>query len=344
MSAPACGHRPWERGATDPRLVPLGLGMPALELASLGLKVFPVVRGGKAPHRMLCGLAPPGEGGYKLASADPAWVRWCWGQDPVAGIGVPTGLPNELVVGDFDRKHGIDGVAVFLGWMAQHGLALPPAPWARTPSGGGRHIWMRYRGGPLPGRSGGNPLLPGVDIKADGGYIVAPPSGLLVTPLRRPDEPRGAAPVPVPYTWGPGCCPCSLPEAPGWLTGAMAALPVPARAGGQPGTGGGSWHGDLPPTEELIARGLPPGGRNDLMQKLACRLWRQHGPEGAAAVLGTCRQVFGATDTADGGLDGEPFTWDEALGRIRSARVFITRDRAAEAALPGMRRARRGAR
>ena len=57
------------------------------------------------------------------------------------------------------------------GGQVDPALMAPTA--AVATGGGGWHLYYRHPGGPLlaalPGR-------PGVDIKADGGYVVAPPS------------------------------------------------------------------------------------------------------------------------------------------------------------------------
>ena len=89
---------------------------------------------------------------------------------------------------DLDRKGGADGPREFWGWLAGHGLELPPGiPYASTPSGG-RHLWLRVPPGRIvPSRNG---VLPGVDVKGDNGYVVASPSGVAVRPLPRPGEPR----------------------------------------------------------------------------------------------------------------------------------------------------------
>ena len=131
------------------------------------------------------------------------------------------------------RKGGADGPREFWGWLAGHGLELPPGiPYASTPSGG-RHLWLRVPPGRIvPSRNG---VLPGVDVKGDNGYVVASPSGVAVRPLPRPGEPR-QGPVFLPYAWHG--CPCRAPDGPSALLDALDGLHGTGSANGA-GTGGG---------------------------------------------------------------------------------------------------------
>lgn len=80
-----------------------------------------------------------------------------------------TGEPSGLVVLDIDpRNGGTDALAD----LEQRQGPLPPTVEAIT-GGGGRHFYFRHPGHRVKSRSG---LAPGVDVKADGGYVVAAPS------------------------------------------------------------------------------------------------------------------------------------------------------------------------
>ena len=126
----------------------------ALHLANQGYRVFPV-REDKAP---LVKRWP------ERATTDPEKVRAMWAKDLDAGVGIATG--DGLVVVDLDVKGGTDGVQSFTDWAAEHGLEWTST--TRTTSGGA-HVYLRateaYRN-----RAG---MLPGVDVRADGGYVVA---------------------------------------------------------------------------------------------------------------------------------------------------------------------------
>lgn len=110
--------------------------------------------------------------GFKAATTDPAAVRAWWGQWPDALIAVPTGEHTGIVVLDPDVRPGIDGNDTLYALEERHGK-LPPTVEALTPSGG-RHIYFRHPGQPVPCSAG--KLGPGLDVRGDGGYVVVPPS------------------------------------------------------------------------------------------------------------------------------------------------------------------------
>jgi putative DNA primase/helicase len=90
---------------------------------------------------------------------------------PKANIGIITGRISGLVALDVDpRNCGGDTLTAL---EKQHD-PLPKTAESRT-GGGGRHILFAYPGSKVNSTVGA--LGEGLDIKADGGYIVAPPSG-----------------------------------------------------------------------------------------------------------------------------------------------------------------------
>lgn len=153
------------------------LAQDALELAELGWHVFPLHtwdvdhcdcrRDCQSPAKH-----PRTRHGLKDASRDKADViRW-WGQWPQANIGVRTGMESGLVVVDVDPRNG--GGETWPALRAEHGYEHE-GPSCVT-GGGGFHLYFRYPedGKPVLSRSGA--LGAGVDVKSDGGYVVAPPS------------------------------------------------------------------------------------------------------------------------------------------------------------------------
>jgi hypothetical protein len=131
----------------------------ATALAALGVPVFPLVFRGKEPL--------PRSRGHHDASADLVITRRRWA-GRLLNVGVRTG--GTLSVLDVDGEAGYRSLADL---EHQHG----PLPVTFTVSTSrGEH---RYLSGPaLPCRTG---FLPGLDWKANGGYVVGPcsvhPSG-----------------------------------------------------------------------------------------------------------------------------------------------------------------------
>lgn len=136
----------------------------ALVYAGLGLQVFPLRAREKIPL--------PGSSGFKDATLDPAALRRWWGNGSEHGIAVATGTRSRVAVLDVDPRNG--GAASLERLLALHG-PLPTTPTVAT-GGGGTHYYFRSPE-PLAGRV----LADGLDLKADGGYVVAPfsihPSG-----------------------------------------------------------------------------------------------------------------------------------------------------------------------
>lgn len=104
---------------------------------------------------------------HRRASADE--VKKWFHERPNANVGIVTGSISNLVVVDVDPLHG--GDASIATMEKEHG-ALSRTIEAIT-GGGGRHIYFEHPGGVVHNRVG---FLPGVDIRGDGGYVVAPPS------------------------------------------------------------------------------------------------------------------------------------------------------------------------
>lgn len=298
--------------ADSPLVRRIGLGVPAMRYAELGFAVLPLQPGGKRPHAML-----GDSGGVHKASRDPAWIRHCWGYDPRANVGIATGQPSGLCVIDLDVKGGVDGMDSLLRFM--HGidppdrsrmLSLPqPFPWVGTPSGGA-HIWLRMPG-PVPERPG---ILPGVDVKGDGGLVVAPPSMRLMTG-------REGDTVPVGYRWNG--CPCQAPPAPGWMAGWLRDAPSRALPGRHD-------LDSLPDEQDMINAGIPAGQRNDTLYRMTCRLYRMAGtgPAGQEAVRARITRIWQACDRKGMGSR-------ELEGILASGLKFVREAEQAETAAAG---------
>lgn len=109
-----------------------------------------------------------GQGGYKIASQDPAVIRRMFNDDRAKEIAVPMGEMSGLLCVDVDVYKDIDGL---LGWMKDNEHILKPTRMHKTRSGGLHFIFKH----PGPGYKFPSTLREGVDLKANGtGYICWP--------------------------------------------------------------------------------------------------------------------------------------------------------------------------
>ena len=158
------------------------------------------------------------------------WTRW-----PNANVAVVTGAVSGLVVLDIDPRHGGDESLIDLG-------TLPPTLTSLT-GGGGQHLFYAHPGTPI---ANGANLLPGIDLRGDGGYVIAPPSS----------HASGRQ-----YSWDVSTedlPPAPLPEA------------VTRHMGGfRRGLAAGAEHRAAFDLDALLESGVAEGRRNDTMAQLA---------------------------------------------------------------------------
>lgn len=126
----------------------------ALWYASQDVAVFPCRPGGKAPLT---------SHGFKDATTDLEQVRAWWTTTPDANIGLPTGLRFDVF--DVDGPEG----TIALGEVRDSGGLPEVLAWVKTPRG------FHYYVAPS-GHGNTTSLLPKVDHRGAGGYVVAPPS------------------------------------------------------------------------------------------------------------------------------------------------------------------------
>jgi hypothetical protein len=133
----------------------------AIQHARQGYPVFPITPRKKKPP-----LVKPWQ---KKATTDEETIRGWWDLWPEANIGIPTGKQSGIICLDVDgpeaKKHLKD-------------RANPPTPMIETGRPGGIHRIYRYD--PSMGRIRNHTSLFGrgsqVDVRGEGGYIVAPGS------------------------------------------------------------------------------------------------------------------------------------------------------------------------
>ena len=122
--------------------------------------VFPCLVRGKEPRT---------KHGLKEASKDAGAVLAWWKRWPHANVGIATGAASGIVVLDVDARSG--GRETLASLEDEQGR-LPETPTVLT-GGGGQHLYFRDPGGL---RNSAGRLGAGLDVRADGGYVIAPPS------------------------------------------------------------------------------------------------------------------------------------------------------------------------
>ena len=110
--------------------------------------------------------------GLNSATRDEDTVRRWWQLWPEANVGIVTGGVSGIVVLDIDPRNG--GTENLAKLEAEHGRL--PRTVQVTTGGDGKHFFFKHPGFRVKCRSGDSALLPGVELKGDGGYVVAPPS------------------------------------------------------------------------------------------------------------------------------------------------------------------------
>lgn len=163
----------------------------AEEYIGMGWQLF-VVHAGKGPFRN-CERCQPGGGcpggercicggischGHLAATTNLDHLRaLLWRAGEGACLALRTGLASGVFVVDAEGndkdESGTTGLEVLDNiehWT--DGISLPATLRAVT-SGGGVHLYYRMPPAGMPGR---NRVLPNVDLKADGGYVVIPPA------------------------------------------------------------------------------------------------------------------------------------------------------------------------
>jgi len=125
----------------------------ALWYAEQGLHVFPLLPRSKIPWSR--------SRGFKDATTDLDQIRDWWARVPYSNVGIATGHLVDVI--DIDGPQGVKS------WASTEPII--PLGTVNTPRPGGTHLYV-------PAGGGGNlaGILPGVDMRGLGGYVVAPPS------------------------------------------------------------------------------------------------------------------------------------------------------------------------
>ncbi len=222
---------------------------------------------------------------YQSRRATEAEVNAWFYRHPQANVGIVTGEISNLAVLDVDPQHG---GAQSLRELEGQNEPLPRTVEAIT-GGRGRHLYFAYPPRPLRNRAG---IAPGIDLRGQGGLIVAPPS---IHPSGRP------------YTWASGRDPnsCSIAPMPPWLVRLVA---QPAEGHGHP----------MAHWRALAKDGVVEGSRNSTIASFAGHLlWHGVDPEVVTELLLCWNRV----------LCRPPLGDDEVLRTVRSiARLHAERE------------------
>jgi len=204
---------------------------------------------------------------YQKVRAGEEQIRAWWKKWPQANVGIVTGAISGIIVLDVDGSEGRKSL---------EGKDLPPTTCAVTGSGGAHYIFKH------PGSEVRNfaKRLPGLDLRGDGGYIVAPPS----------IHPSGGI-----YEWG---LPPEMEQprwAPAWLKDLLG---VKTSSGEGPRVDPGK-----------VLSGIPEGSRDTEIFKYASSL-RARGMKKEEAEILVLQAAAACTP---------PFPREEALTKIESA-------------------------
>lgn len=270
----------------------------ALAYAARGWPVFPLhwpVSDGCSCEKSCDskGKHPRTAHGLKDATVDVAAVEAWWRRWPLANVGVATGVISGFVVIDVDAG----GDATLTDLEAEHGL-LPATLEALT--GNGRHILFARPDEVEIRNDAKRRLGPGLDVRGDGGYIVAPPSA----------HASGRS-----YRWIEDGVP--IAAMPPWLLERVQKTdppPRPAPAAFPSRVGGGTPYGLTALDGELAElRQVSEGARNDSLNTAAYKLGQLVG--GGELEEAHVEDMLLATAAV---MPGPPITGREARNTIRS--------------------------
>lgn len=235
--------------------------------------------------------------GFNSASRDPDTIRQWYAASPKMNVAIATGAASNIVVLDLDLREvdgeDVDGEFELRAWLAARGVDLPDTLTAST-GGGGKHVILS-----LPSTSGIRPVitsranwLPGVDIRGDGGYIVAAPSQHVSGAFYRWDSARGVSVITQELLNA-----ISTKQ----RTSALTGKPMPSLGG----------DGESVDVKRLMKEGLRLGGRDDGFVRLVGVL-RARGDS-----IETAREIVTAVWNNTDQREGDYFPLATALEKVQ---------------------------
>ena len=106
------------------------------------------------------------EHGLHDATTDQETIERWWRRWPAANVAIRTGSVSGLLVVDADDLDSLASSSANTASCRARRRSCTPR--------GGQHYWFRHPGGEIPSSAG--KLAPGVDVRGEGGYVIAPPS------------------------------------------------------------------------------------------------------------------------------------------------------------------------
>jgi len=185
---------------------------------------------------------------YQTQRATEEEIRAWWSKWPDANVGIVTGAISGLVVIDLDTPEAKEKLKELVP-----SYDFPAVPRSRT--GKGWHLFFQHPGVVIPNRAG---IIPGLDVRGDGGYVVAPPS----------IHPNGKV-----YKW----------EVP--INGELPKVPLELfKLISSPASDSGNGYRERFNTAEALA-GVPEGQRDETIFRTACKLRSADVPRDMAEAL-----------------------------------------------------------
>lgn len=202
----------------------------ALFYESIGLSVVPAIPDQKRPVKEWAAYQTDRPSREQVAT-------WWDGLYKDHSIAIITGQVSGVFVVDIDEGPGKEGGETWDALVEKYATADDDLPhtWEAKTGGGGRHIFFRMPAGVII-KTGANVLGLGVDVRGDGGLVIAPPSrhqsGIL-------------------YAWRQSCGPheIEIHDAPQWLIDLVTNKAHQAAVKRLPGSGTGEievdWRGKV---------------------------------------------------------------------------------------------------
>ena len=233
---------------------PVGNARVAADLAAAGLCVFPCYPSGDQVKKPMPNIL-----WRSAATSDRVKVAGWWSKYPEALVGINL-AKSGLIVIDADRHGEHDGVAAIAELMHENQFDPNDVPVVGTPNDG-THFYFRQRPGENLGNARGT-LPPGIDVRGDGGYTIAP--GSVLTDGRRYEGFGAILDAPVLPDWLAEILIATKKQAP-----VRVAVPVSAR----PSDERVAAYVDAALEQELEAvRSAPKGTRNEQLNRSAFAL------------------------------------------------------------------------